>query len=371
MIYFKFIILIFLFSFSSVFPDNPKLLFENSPSEKSNIGDIDSLTNLINTNGWNNNLLRQYSRYLTNSEINYEKEIHRLKTYPYSFQRTFLTSLIYKRQKKFKKMFDSLYSPIKLYMRENSNKRLGIDYLPYYDEIVFAANAGGFLTVLERRLSILKKRNTFYADYINALIFYNKGKYQYSRSLLENLIKKDPSSFILMYRLSYVYRNLGDYQKALELLTGFGKKAGGIDNWDKAKLLLAEGSLYFLSGKNKKAYDLYNEGYNLSKKINDMEEASRALVNLGIIEDVEGKLDNSRHKFFSAIEIAKKINDIDAEALAYSELGVSYSFTNELIKAKQNYEKSYGLYSATGNQLRLSLHSNNLGTIYTQMFDYE
>ena len=95
------------------------------------------------------------------------------------------------------------------------------------------------------------------------------------------------------------------------------------------------------------------------------------MVNLGIIADVEGKIEESRKIFISAIGIAKRIDDIDAEALAYSELGVSYSFTNELLKAKQNYEKSYSLYTETGNLLRLSLLSDNLGKISTLMFDYE
>lgn len=372
MTFFKIIILILLFSFTSFFPQSHKNLLGNFHSKKSNsFLYIDSLSNIIKKNGWNSNLLKQYSHYLINSRIDFNKEIDRLKIYPYSYERTFLISLVFKRQKKFKEMYDSLYSPIKFYIQEHSNKKIRINYLPYYNEIVFAANAVDLLSVLKSKISILKKQNTFYADYLNALMFYDEGKYENSLNLLKNLYNKDSSNFGLVYKLSYVYRNLGDYQRALDILNSFERNIKDFDNWEKVKILIAKGSLYFLSGKNKEAFNLYNRGYNLSKKTNDLGEKSRALVNLGIIEDEEGKIDKSRKKFLSAIEIAKKINDIDAEALAHSELGVSYSFTNELIKAKQNYEKSYSLYSEIGNQLRLSLLSNNLGTIYTQMFDYE
>ena len=372
MTFFKIIILIFLFSFISIFPNPSKIRSENSPSSKSDsFINIDSLSNILKTKGWNDKLLNQYRHYLTNSEIDFSKEINRLKTYPYSFERTFLISIVFKRQKKFKEMYDSLYSPIKKYLRENSNKTIKINYLPYFDEIVFAANAVDRLSVLEDKISVLKKQNAYYADYLSALIFYDQGKYKNSLNLLENWYNKDSSKFGMVYKISYVYRNLGDYRKALDILNSFEKNIKDLGNREEAKILLAEGSLYFLSGKNGEALKLYNRGYNLSKNNNNREEESRALVNLGIIEDVEGKIDNSRKKFHSAIEIAKKINDIDAEALAHSELGVSYSFTNELIEAKQNYEKSYSLYSEIGNRLRLSLLSNNLGTIYTQMFDYE
>ena len=369
MTYLRFTILILFLSFTFIFPDNlSQKKFSASTGQNYLSNNIDSLKDKIKNSGWSNILLRQYSRYLTNSRIDFSREINKLKTYPYSFERTFLISLVYKRQKKFKEMYDSLYLPLK---QLSSNKKRVINYFPYYNEIVFAASAVDLLSVLESKVPELKKQNTFYADYLQALIFYAKGKYKNSLDLLDHWFKNDSSDFSLIYRLSYVYRNLGNYEKALKILTGYQKNIQGIDDWEQAKILLAEGSLYFLSGKNKESFILYNEAYKLSQKINDLEEQSRALVNLGILADVKGEIENSRGKFFSAIEIAKKINDIDAEALAYSELGVSYSFTNELIKARQNYEKGYSLYSETGSQLRLSLLSNNLGTIYTQMFDYE
>ena len=268
-------------------------------------------------------------------------------------------------------MYDSLYSRLSLEALKSPKGENEINYLPFYDELVSAAMASELLPVLENKVAASKNKNSFYSDYINSLIFYSEGKYKKSLELLEKLIKKDPVNFSIIYQLSYTYRNLGNYDIALKLLADFRKKSSNVDNWEITKILIAEGSLYFLSGKNKKAFDLYNEGYNLSKKLNDLQEEARALVNLGIVADVEGNTDNSRKNFAAAVDIAERINDIDAEAFAYSETGVSFSFTNELIKARQNYEKSYSLYTEAGNRMRLSLLSYNLGKIYTQMFDYE
>ena len=337
-------------------------------TETSYFINIDSLRNSIKNSGWNNSYLDQYDHYLVNSDIDYNKEFKELKSFPFSFERTFLLSMIYKKQKNFKEMYDSLYSQLKLKVLQSRNKKEGISYLPYYNELVFAASAIELLPVLESKVE--SNAGSLYIDYLKSLIFYSRGKYQNSLDLLQSCYKKDSSNFSIAYQLSYTYRNLGDYNKSLEILANF-KNKNYVDEWESAKILLAEGSLYFLSGKNEKAFDLYSQGYNLSEKINDLEDKARALVNLGIISDVKGELDISRKDYVSAIEIAERISDIDAEALAHSELGVSYSFTNELIKAKQDYEKSYKLYSQAGNSLRLSLLSYNLGKIYTQMFDYE
>ena len=70
------------------------------------------------------------------------------------------------------------------------------------------------------------------------------------------------------------------------------------------------------------------------------------------------------------MEIAAEIEDMETRALALSELGVSYTFTNNLIEAKRNYLESYRLFQITGNFLRISLISNNLGKIFLNMFDY-
>ena len=330
---------------------------------------IDSLRASIKTGGWNNIFLDQYAHFLINSDIDYIKEIKELKSFPFSFERTFLLSMVYKKQKNFKEMYDSLYTQLKWKVLQSGNKKEGISYLPFYNELVFAASAAGCLPVLESKLQ--SNISSLNVDYLKSLIFYSHGKYQNSLDLLKSCYKKDSSNFSIAYQLSYTYRNLGDYNKSIKILSSFKKNAVSINNWENIKILLAEGSLYFLSGNNEEAFELYSRGYNLSDKINDLEDKARALVNLGIISDVKGDLDKSREDYVAAIEIAERISDIDAEALAHSELGVSYSFTNELIKAKQNYEKSYKLYSLAGNHLRLSLLSYNLGKIYTQLFDYE
>src|SRR5690606_26405594 len=96
-----------------------------------------------------------------------------------------------------------------------------------------------------------------------------------------------------------------------------------------------------------------------------------ALVNLGIIYDLNGNTKKARNNFLKGLSIAEKINDHELQAFALSELGVSYTFTGEMIDAKNNYLKSYELYELINDRLRLSLLSENLGKIFVYISDYE
>jgi len=60
---------------------------------------IDSLRSNILRYGWNNNTLLFYQRYLVNSDLNISEEKRNLENIPGKFQRTFLYSILLKKEK--------------------------------------------------------------------------------------------------------------------------------------------------------------------------------------------------------------------------------------------------------------------------------
>ena len=52
--------------------------------------------------------------------------------------------------------------------------------------------------------------------------------------------------------------------------------------------------------------------------------------------------------------MAEEIENKELLAFLYSELGVSFTYTNNLVEARKNYEKSYSLYELFKNDERLS-----------------
>jgi CHAT domain-containing protein/tetratricopeptide (TPR) repeat protein len=320
---------------------------------------LDSIRISVNKNGWNNLALHSYQSYILNSSIDINKEKKAIIKLPSSFERTFLFSMLYKRELKFKEMFDSLYSVL-----DHSP-----DYLYYYDELSFASIASNRQSAVKTYFDQNKLFKPEYRYYLLGLLNLSAGN---SKDALVNLVeslKSDPLNPHIFYQISFAYRDLGDYPKALDAL----KKSFQFNDYDKnliARDLLAQGSIYFLSGKTQDAEKYYTSAFELASSIKDLQTKSRSMVNLGILQDIKGNNIQARNYFYQAQVIASEINDLDNNALSFSELGVSYSFTNNLIEAKNSYLKSYEIYKTLGNRGRLSLLSDNIAKIYMTMFDY-
>jgi len=315
---------------------------------------IDSLNAEIKNSGWDLNRLGKYHFYITNSENILNKDLDNL---PYGYESSFLHALLLKKQQKYEAMFDTLYKSF-------SGK---IDYLPYYEELVFSASAVNKINSAEE---VTKNGEFIYKNFLLGLISTSKGENKKALQFFNEVMKKDSSDKNIFYQLSYVYRNIGDYdnagktlKKAIELFPG--------DKWFITKVRLAQGSLYFLSGDYENASKYYKEGSKVSLENSDKQNEAKAYINLGIIEDISGNVTKAREYFNNAISITTSIKDYENLATAYSELGVSYTFTNELIEAKNNYLKCLEFFENMNNRNRLSLLLNNLGKIYMSLFDYE
>lgn len=330
-----------------------------SPEKQNFNFSIDSVQQEIIASGWNDALLDNYSFYLLNSEVNFPEETDRINTLPHGFQKTYLAALLLKKQGRFSEMFDSLITLLPALP----------PYLKLYDELVFSSNAGEKLTLLEDKIS-KSKLPALYKNYTAGLINSAAGKYAESAELFLEALKEDTTNYIVLYQLSYAYRNAGDYQTALKYLNDAKIYAAG-DQIFFNKLIIAEGTLHFLSGDYKKAQQLYTSALSSAQKINDKQNEITALVNLGIIYDLNGDTDKARNNFFKGLSIAENINDFESRAFALSELGVSYTFTGEMIDAKNNYLRSYATYELINDRLRLSLLSENLGKIFVYISDYE
>ena len=343
-------------------------IFSTNSSEKAikistalNISNIDSLISKIKINGWSDAYINDSRSLIINSEkaaaANYKKLFSSL---PNSVPKSFVNSLFLKKEENFEAMYDTLVSIIDSHPH----------FFFYYEELVFAARATNQLTILESLINDKIKSSKRQYNFLLGLTASAQGKYEDAAKYFENGLKKYPKNNFLLYNLYYAYRNLDDYEKAMDILNILS------DNINKDDLfyipvLLAKGSLNFLSGDYKKAEAFYSSALNISIKQLDNQNEATARINLGLIEDVNGDVFSARKEFSRGLEIAKNINDIELTAYAHSELGVSYSYTNELIESKENYLSSYKLYKKIGNVLRLSLLSSNIAKIYQTMFDYK
>ena len=273
------------------------------------------------------------------------------------FKKAYLTSLIHKKKEDYTGMFKTLY----LY------KDSLPEYYPFYDELVFSANASGNLSKLENNPG--GKNSSSYILYLDGCVHSAKGNYSNALESFSEAFSYDSLSSRILFQLADIHRNLGNYKKSssyLERILKIHKEKPGTE----VVVKIALGALFFLSGEYSKSDEYYNDALETARKTSDSYNETRAYINTGINKDVGGDIHKAREYFYKALEVSKKINEVELEALALSELGVSFSYTYDLSNARRKYIQSFKIYKRTGNNLRLALLCENLGKIYSQFHDY-
>ncbi|HVO75311.1 MAG TPA: CHAT domain-containing protein [Ignavibacteriaceae bacterium] len=331
-------------------------------SEKFSGLKTDSVKQSIINSGWNNSLCFEYQKFIINSKLDLPREMKFLEKLPSGVYKSFIKSLILKKQGKFKEMYEMLSELLEIKPQ----------FYSFYNELAFSASAVNQFSPLELKIDRIYSHTEedVFKNYLRALINLYKAKYKDALRYFQKSYKSDSLSPDIILQYSNAFRNAGDYEKAYELLRN-GKEILKKDGWYLSGSLMAEGSLRFLSGDYKVAEELYKRAYEVSVKNSLKEPQAKILVNLGIMTDLKGNVNSARAKFNEAAALADEINDQEGKASAYSELGVSYSYTNDLINAKKNYLKSYEIYKLLGNKVRLSLLSQNLGKISLNIFNYK
>jgi CHAT domain-containing protein/Flp pilus assembly protein TadD len=322
--------------------------------------DIDSIKTSIKSGQFNYPTVFVYKNYLLNNKIDNSIEREFIASLPDNSFKVYLSSLIFKKEKNYGEMFSLMFGSLKNLP----------EFTDYYDELIFSAKATTQLVLIDNFLESSENKSSFYFNYLEGHLRSATGEYKNALRAYLRSYELDPDNTELLYQISYTHRYLGDYSEALNFLIK-AKNISQNNLWYMTKIYSAEGSLYFLSGEYDKAEVLYKQSSDLSFKIGDRINFARSLINLAILDDISGRVDDARIKFQNAIETASEINDVETAAIAYAELGVSFSFTNEIINAKENYLKSLELQKKLGNKLRISYLHENLGNIYAAMFNYE
>lgn len=289
---------------------------------------------------------------LTSQKINsdeIQKSISLLKD---SFEKDFATALLFKRKQKFEEAFKLL---------EKHLKNVPDDYR-YYNELVFLAQIINKSDYIKKELQNTNENN--YKDYLIALLAYHNGNYSDAIELLKEKNDIEP-----IFLLSHSYRAIGDYRKALALIDSclnlYPK-----ENPDYCKFIISKGSLFLLSGRNEEASKLYQAGFDLADENKNQKEEAKALINLAILDDYKGNVENAQEKLKLALQLANDIEDIELQAIAYSETGVSYTYSGEIVEARKNYERSFELFKILKNKERLANLSANIGSLYIQTANF-
>jgi pentatricopeptide repeat protein len=239
----------------------------------------------------------------------------------------------------------------------------------YYEKLADASKISDQTEPLKERLKDENIPNNNFKTYLEALILFKAGDFENSVNQLQKGFNSGFSSKEFYYLLASNYRSTGNYEAGLETLLEAEALCTEKDPF-LPKILNAQGSLYYLSAFYDEALKLYEKANAISKENGQTSEELRSLGNLALIDDLYGNVEEARKKLNQAISGAEAIQNKDLLAFFHSELGVSYTFTNNLIEARNNYRKSLKLFSELRNDERLAYLSSNIASLYLNQANY-
>jgi CHAT domain-containing protein/tetratricopeptide (TPR) repeat protein len=109
--------------------------------------------------------------------------------------------------------------------------------------------------------------------------------------------------------MGVAYRDMGDYQKSLDLLNQGRLLWQGANGWSKAdaRALREIGQVYQVSKQPQKAIEFYNQELVLRRKIGDRAEEAATLYSIATVERDRGNLDEAKKQAEAVINIVESL----------------------------------------------------------------
>jgi len=127
---------------------------------------------------------------------------------------------------------------------------------------------------------------------------------------------------------------------------------------------------YFL-GKYPEALENYHASLKISEDLNEQNDISKCLSNIGMILYNQGDYENAIVYISKSLENNKKLNDTEGVLTCLNLIGNIYNKQNDNAKALDYYKNSLKINEDINNENGMSINYANIGTVYKKLKDYK
>ncbi len=213
-----------------------------------------------------------------------------------------------------------------------------------------------------------KNPNT-YVLFLRSQKLFQKGSNQEVITLANNIVKKDPLFLAVYPLLGDTYQRIGDRENALKYYFDYALLSEKRhDKKNLASAYIGIGWIYHLYGDYAKAFDFYNKAISLSRENKDRLNEAVVLRKMAVWH-------MDKEEYNKALELLTKSAQINHEKQAqfehrynlacdYFNMGLLFTNKDDLVTAKEFYNKSLKLFERLRLKRELSDYYFNLGEIY-------
>lgn len=182
---------------------------------------------------------------------------------------------------------------------------------------------------------------------------------------------KTPRAIEMRHNLGLLYSNLGEFQKALELLGKVFEISREVGNvGEEGNVLNDIGNIYLRLGDFRKAIDCYVQALDISRRLGDQNKQAVRLGNLGIAYARLGNIDNAISYYQEAIQLSEENGNLAAKRDGLGNLANLYTYLGQFTAAIELYEQAMWISRQIGDKRGEGHNLGNLGLAYAGLSDF-
>jgi len=238
----------------------------------------------------------------------------------------------------------------------------------------------GLLKALDTKPKVEQKIDTTNPE---AYEFYLKAKHKYAkrentddteiaRGLLKKAIELDDNLISAKVLLGTTYREMGDYDEAMEIYTTALKQAEELG--DKAVMgasLNSIGNVHYYKSDYDSALDYYGRSLEIQEELGDKAGMGASLNGIGAVHYYKSDYDKALDYYGRSLAIREELGDKRGMGLTLGNIGIVHKEKGDYEKALDYYARSLAINEELGDKYGMGGSLNNIGIVHENKGEYD
>ena len=238
----------------------------------------------------------------------------------------------------------------------------------------------GLLKALDTKPKVEQKVETTNTE---AYEFYLKAKHKYekrgttddteiTRGLLNKAIELDDNLILAKTLLGTTYRDMGDYDEAMEIYTPVLKQAEELrDDYGMGIILIEIGLVHYSKGEYDKPLEYFSRSLAIQEELGDKYRMGSTLNNIGLVHANRGDYDRALDYYVRSLAIQEELGDKTGMGNSLGNIGIVHMNKGDYDRALDYYGRTNAIKEELGDKTGMGTSWANIGLVHNTRGDYD
>lgn len=238
----------------------------------------------------------------------------------------------------------------------------------------------GLLKALDTKPKVEQKVETTNTE---AYEFYLKAKHKYekrgttddteiTRGLLNKAIELDDNLILAKTLLGTTYRDMGDYDEAMEIYTPVLKQAEELrDEYGMGIILIDIGLVHYSKGEYDKPLEYFSRSLAIQEELGDKYRMGSTLNNIGLVHANRGDYDRALDYYVRSLAIQEELGDKTGMGNSLGNIGIVHMNKGDYDRALNYYGRTNAIKEELGDKPGMGTSWANIGLVHNTRGDYD